>query len=133
MLPNFEDIESNSKESESNEFFSQFTNHRLPTHYDSNFGVLHYNPTLPEFQLIEKIHLEYQVSIGQKHLHFYWPENTGLFVDILDYLNKENYEIGMQELLYIQPINFKISTPNEHVQLAIVEQPQLHDFLTLNY
>lgn len=131
--PTFQAIEPYSHLVESNDFFSQYTNLDIPGHYDANFVLLNFNPTLPEFQLVEKMHREYQKSIEQTHLHFYWPEDTGIFVDLLDYLNEENYEIAMEELFHIEPADFIGARLNPAVQIERVTKNTFDAFLSLNY
>lgn len=133
LQPTFQAIETYSHLVEKNEFFSQYTNSQIPGHYDANFVLLHFNPTLPEFKMVEKMHREYQESINQKHLHFYWPEDTGLFVDLLDYLNKEHYETGMEELFHIKPEDFMATQLNPNVQIEQVTKNTFKSFLALNY
>jgi len=131
--PTFKDLATFSSVVFDNEFFTQFTNQDLPKQYDSNFITLKYPPTLPEFKLIEKMHREYQQSIGQQHLKINWPVDTGLFVNILDYLNQENYNIGKQELAYIKPEHFTLKQLNPQVNIEPVTDESLEDFLEINY
>jgi len=116
-----------------NEFFTQFTNQDLPEQYDSNFITLKYPPTLPEFKLIENMHREYQQSIGQRHLKINWPEDTGLFVNILDYLNQKNYKIGKQELACARSSDFTLEQLNHQVKIEPVIDESLEEFLEINY
>jgi len=118
--PSFSDIEKYSTVVEDNEFFTQYTNQTLAEQYDANFVLLKFPPVLAEFKVIEKMHLEYQLAIGQTHLHFYWPENAGLYMEILDYFSAENYEVGMQVLQVMKPQHFKSSALNENVHLEFV-------------
>src|SRR5699024_12790331 len=94
--PTFRNIENYSEIIEENDFFIQLTNEEIPDRYDANYVLLKFSPSLPEFKLIEKMHIEYQEAIQQKHLKFNWPENTGLHPELLNYFNQENYKIGMQ-------------------------------------
>ncbi len=131
--PSFSDIEKYSTIVEDNEFFTQYTNQTLAEQYDANFVLLKFPPVLAEFKVIEKMHLEYQLSIGQTHLHFYWPENAGLYMEILDYFSVENYEVGMQTLQVMKPQNFNPSVLNENVHLEFVTKSTLEQFLEINY
>lgn len=131
--PTFRAIESFSERIEENDFFMQYTNHDLPDHYNSNFVLLKYNPSLPEFKMIESLHSDYQQAVAQNHLHFYWPENTGFYMDVMSYLSEENYELGKQKLLQIHPENFTYETRRSTVQFQIVTEELLPEFLKLNY
>ena len=131
--PTFSTIESFSECIEDNEFFMQYTNHDLPNHYDANFLLLKYNPTLPEFKMIETLHFDYQQEVDQRHLHVYWPEDTGLFMDVMGYLSKENYELGKQALLQLDSKDFTYDTQESSIQIQQVNDDALPEFLKLNY
>jgi predicted GNAT family acetyltransferase len=131
--PTFSVIESFSELIEDNDFFMQYTNQALPNHYDANFVWLKYNPTLSEFKLIESLHNDYQQAINQNHLQFYWPENTGVFIEVLNYLNEETYEIGMQELLHLNLKNFTTNKQAANIHLEFVTKQTLLTFLNLNH
>jgi len=131
--PTFRDLTTFSSVVYDNEFFTQFTNQDLPKQYDSNFITLKYPPTLPEFKLIEKMHREYQQSIGQQHLKINWPDDTGLFVNVLDYLNQQNYNIGKQKLAYIKAEYFTLKQFNHQVNIESVTDKSFAQFLEINY
>lgn len=131
--PSFSAIESFGECVENNEFFMQYTNHDLPDYYDANFLLLKYNPTLLEFKMIETLHFDYQQEIGQSHLHIYWPEDTGLFMNVMHYLSKENYELGKQALLQLVPEDFIYKIQESSVQIQQVTADSFPEFLKLNY
>ena len=117
---------------EINDLFSQYSKLEFPHYYDLNFIQLHFNPTREEFLLLENIHEDYQLSEGQKHLKFFWPENTGLFVDVLEYLSQENYELGKLELLHLTPNQFTQTSSNPHASIQEVTLHTLDAFIDLN-
>lgn len=120
---------------EQNEFFSLYYNEDLPDRYDSNYVLLHYSPTFPEFLVIENIQKEY-ISYGmeqQKHLKFRWPEDTGFMVDLFDYLGQEQYQIGKEVLMCALPHSIDIGKIDPEINCDIINNNQLDDFLTLNY
>lgn len=133
ILPTFSDIETYSEVVEENELFEQFTNQFIPNHYDSNFIALHFSPSYSEFLLLEKMHLEYQLSINQSHVKLVWPENSGLSVDLLDYLDTENYKIGMMNLYWVTFKEFTSQDLNTHIEIKTVTQKTLPHFLAMNY
>lgn len=120
---------------EENEFFTQYYNLDLPERYDSNYVLLHYSPTLPEFRVIENIQKEYIAyeMKDQKHLKFRWPEDTGFMLDLFDYLGKEQYQIGKEELMCALPHSIDIGTINPVFKCELITKKQLDDFLALNY
>lgn len=130
--PTFKNIENYSVAVEENEFFTQYTNIETPDRYDSNYVSLKFSPNLQEFKLIEKMHLEYQETIQQKHLKFVWPEKTGLQLDLLDYLDQKDYKIGMQNLYWITPEHFNGTEINQELSIQVVTDQNLEDFLKIN-
>lgn len=131
-LPRFKNIENYSEAVEENDFFIQYTNLEIPDHYDSNYVALKFSPTLQEFKIIEKMHQEYQDEIQQTHLKFIWPENIGLHPEILDYLDKNEYKIGMQNLYWITPELFNVKKINKELSIQIVTDQNFEDFLKIN-
>lgn len=130
--PTFRNIENYSEITEENDFFIQFTNEEIPDRYDANYVLLKFSPSLPEFKLIEKMHIEYQEAIQQKHLKFNWPENTGLHPELLNYFNQENYKIGMQNLYWVVPELFNVKNINKTLCIQKVTDQNLDDFLNIN-
>lgn len=129
----FSNIENFSFVVEINELFNQYTNEVIPKHYNSNFVLLKFNPTLEEFKILERIHGNYQTSINQNHLKFCWPENLGLYLDILEYLNQKSYKIGMQELMILDCYQVKPLNINKSIRTEIVTEHTLEHFLKINY
>ena len=130
--PEFKNIENYSEAVEENDLFTQYTNIETPNRYDSNYVSLKFSPTLQEFKLLEKMHLEYQEALQQKHLKFVWPENTGLHPDLLDYLDQKEYKIGMQNLYWIIPEQFNVKEINNELSIQIVTDQNFEDFLKIN-
>jgi len=130
--PTFKNIENYSKIIEENEFFIQFTNSDIPNHYDSNYLLLKFSPSLEEFKLIEQMHKDYQKSIQQKHLKFNWPENIGLRPDLLSYLDQQNYKMGMQNLYWTTLDSFNVKTINQKLSIQKVTDQNFKDFLEIN-
>lgn len=131
----FSNIQSFADILEENDFFTQYYNPDLPERYDSNYILLHYSPTLPEFRVIENIqkeYIEYEMT-QQKHLKFRWPEDTGFMVDLFGYLDQEQYQIGREELMCALPHSINIGKINSDFKCEIVSKNHFNDFLTLNY
>lgn len=129
----FLDLQYFNELTEENEFFSQYTNEDLPNRYDSNYMLLHYSPTLPEFLVIEDIQKNDQFERNQQHIKIKWPEDLGIFVELLDYLNEENYQLGKEELMIIRPNQLRVDSGNPNLTYEVVEKEQLPAFLSLNY
>lgn len=129
----FSKVETYSELVEDNEFFQQYTNYEIPNQYDANFVLLKYVPSLEEFKLIEKMNIAYQNSINQSHLKYYWPDNTGLPLEVLDYFADENYQIGMENLYWVTKNEYKNKDTNHSVKIEVVDKSNLKDFLAINY
>jgi len=130
--PTFNDIENYSEIVEENDFFIQFTNTDIPTHYESNYLLLKFSPSLEEFKLIEKMHRDYQKSIQQNHLKMNWPENVGLHPELLNYFNQQNYKLGMQSLYWVTPDSIKVKTLNQDLSMQQVTNQNFKNFLKMN-
>lgn len=118
---------------EDNELFSQYSMPDFPHYYDLNFIQLHFNPTSEEFELLENILMADQVAEMPNHLKFYWPENTGLYVEVLEYLSQEGYELGKLELMHLLPNEFKQSSSNPNVLIQPVTSATLEAFIAVNF
>lgn len=130
--PTFLNIKNDGKLVEDNEFFQQYTNNKIPHALFANFVLLKYTPSLSEFKIIEKMHKEYQLDLKQKFLNFYWPENTGLDLALLEYFNTKNYKIGMQNLYVLATDSFKINR-KQTIAIEKVSKKSLPIFLEINY
>lgn len=130
--PTFKNIKNYGEITEENDFFIQFTNKEIPDHYEANYLLLKFSPSLQEFMLIEKMHKDYQKSIQQRHLKFDWPDNLGLHPELLSYFDKENYKIGMQYLYWITSDLFKIKRLNKNLSIQKVTDQNFDDFLRIN-
>jgi len=82
----FADIYINSFCIEENEFYSIYHDEETPYMYDHNFLLLHYQPTLEEFKIIEQNLLDFHEEAGLEHVKFIWPEGTGLTTPVASYL-----------------------------------------------
>ena len=66
--------------------------------YDSNFIEYKRFPSLDEFKEAESYLREYHLKNGQMHVKFKFPENKKIPVDLVNYLNLRDYDIGFLEL-----------------------------------
>lgn len=118
---------------ESNDFFNLYSNTNLPHYNEENYLRLKYSPTLKEYLIIESIALEFQQSIKENYLHIKWPENIGIQLEVLDYLNKKAYKLGKKELMKLAPKNWKKKNRQNNWKILIVDDSNLEVFLQLNY
>ncbi len=131
--PSFQHIQHFSKIVEKNELFTQYSNESFGFYYEANYIQLYFNPTLAEFHLLEKIQADYQISLNQHHLNFHWPKDTGLYLEVLDYLSQKGYEIGKLELFHLAPKHFNKTRSNPTVHIQSVTDNTLAAFLALNF
>lgn len=130
--PTFNDIENYSEIVEENDFFIQFSNPNIPNHYDANYLLLKFSPSVEEFKLIEQMHKDYQHSIQQNHLKFNWPENVGLHPHLLSYFNENKYKIGIQNLYWATKSSFHVKAIHPALSIQKVTKENFTDFLTIN-
>lgn len=117
---------------EANDFFKVYSNPSLPFYYDANFLQLKYSPTLEEFSLIETIYKTIQRENEQNHLKINWPDNTGIHMDVLNYLNAEGFKIGKQELMVLEEKPTIKNKSPEKLTLNWVSLENISQFLEIN-
>lgn len=133
QVPLFKNIEPFSELVEENDFFKQYTNESLSNSYEVNYLVLKFSPTLEEFKIIEKLHREYQCAIDQSFLNLYWPQDKGITLETLNYLDQQNYKIGMQNLYWLNVNFFHENSLNHSSIIKEVNDDSLSKFLSINY
>lgn len=101
--------------------------------YDSNFIEYKSFPTLDEFKDAETYLREYHQKKGQKHLKFKFPVNEKVPMELVDYLNQEDYDIGFLELYAIEPNLFPKVKENPDIDVQIVTEKNLKSFLAFQY
>lgn len=106
-MPSFNNLFTYSQCIDSNDFFKQYFNPAATFRYDSNYFQLLYSPSVEEFKLIETMNVAFSEDNGLKHSKFYWPQDTGILTDTLDYLNEQEYGLEKLELYLIRPEEFK--------------------------
>ncbi|GEK91378.1 DUF5613 domain-containing protein [Alkalibacterium kapii] len=88
-MVSFKSIATHSHCVDENEFFEHYFDPDALFRYDSNFFQLKYSPTKEEFLLIEDMQEFFAIQNGLEHIKFYWPQDEGIRVDTLDYLNEK--------------------------------------------
>lgn len=130
--PTFKNIENHRELYTENEFFIQYVNEELSDRYDANCMLLKFSPTLPEFKIIEQIQMDTQLDLKQKHIKFLWPENIGLMPNVLDYIDRKEYKIGMQNLYFVTQELFKDVEINNDLEIIEVTKSHFDDFVRIN-
>lgn len=101
--------------------------------YDSNFIEFKTIPTFEEFQQAESYLRSYHLKNDQKHVKFKFPESRKIPIELVDYLNQANYDIGFLELYAIQPNQFPDLRDDPNIEIQIVSEENLEAFLNLQY
>jgi GNAT superfamily N-acetyltransferase len=101
--------------------------------YDSNFIEYKAFPTLDEFKDAETYLREYHQKKGQKHIKFKFPVNEKVPMELVNYLNQEDYDIGFLELYAIQPNQFPEVNENPDIEVQIVTEKNLKPFLAFQF
>jgi ribosomal protein S18 acetylase RimI-like enzyme len=101
--------------------------------YDSNFIEYKAFPTLDELKDAETYLREYHQKKGQKHIKFKFPVNEKVPIELVNYLNQKDYDIGFLELYTIQPNQFPEVNENPDIEVQIVTEKNLKPFLAFQY
>lgn len=131
---NYQDFEHHSSIVDENEFFIQYFSEINSWRYDSNFFLLKFQPYLQEFKLIEEMqyvsHHQYQMDF----LRFFWPMNTPLTNEIMNYFDKNNYQLEYLKLYQIDPNQFKGKTNDTGIIFeTVTSTASLKDFKLFNF
>lgn len=131
-MPSFNDLYPYSQCIDFNEFFKQYYNPSALFRHDSNFFQLLFSPSVEEFKLIETMQVVFSHENGLGHVKFYFPQNTGIHIDTLDYLNEQEYGLEKLELYCIKPDEFR-GKSNESWTIQDVNKDTLKLFKAINY
>jgi GNAT superfamily N-acetyltransferase len=133
MQITFDNIFVHSHEVAENHLYKHFHFPEMLSRYDSNYIEFKTFPTLDEFEHAESYLREYHQRNGQKHVKFKFPVDEKIPAGLVNYLNQENYDIGFLELYAIQPNQFPEVKDNPDIEVQIVNEKTLRDFLSLQY
>lgn len=133
IMVSFNAIATHSTLIDENEFFQHYFDPNALFKYDSNFFQLSYSPTKEEFLLIEEMHQFFSIQNNLEHVKFYWPQDEGIRIDTLNYLNEKNYGLEKLELYSIDSSQYPFMDSNADITIEVVEQNRLDAFKTLNY
>ncbi|RLL41305.1 N-acetyltransferase [Oceanobacillus piezotolerans] len=101
--------------------------------YDSNFMQFKKSPSFAEFREAEIALKEFHVKNGQNHLKFCFVENEKLATEVEEYLKENKYDIGFLELYAIKPECFPITASTGSIEIKVVTEDTLEDYLSLNF
>ncbi|MEH7180358.1 GNAT family N-acetyltransferase [Neobacillus vireti] len=116
-----------------NNLYKHYHFPEMLSRYDSNFIEYKTLPSLDEFKEAESYLREYHLKNGQMHVKFKFPENEKIPMDLVNYLNLAEYDIGFLELYTIQPDQFPAVKDHPDIEVQIVTQKNLMAFLNLQY
>jgi GNAT superfamily N-acetyltransferase len=133
MQITFENIFIHSHVVAENNLYKHFHFPEMLSRYDSNYIEFKTFPTLGEFKHAESYLSEYHQRNGQKHVKFKFPVDKKVPAELVNYLNQANYDIGFLELYAIQPNRFPEVKDNPDIEVQIVTEKKLRDFLSLQY
>ncbi len=133
MQVTFENIFIHGHITAENNLYKQFHFPEMLSRYDSNYIEFKVFPTLEEFKKAESYLRAYHQRNGQKHVKFKFPVDAEIPVEIVKYLNQEEYDIGFLELYVIQPKNFPDVKDHPDIEVQIVTDQNLKAFLAFQY
>ncbi|MEH7252203.1 GNAT family N-acetyltransferase [Neobacillus niacini] len=133
MQITYEDIFIHGQVVAENNLYKHYHFPEMLSRYDSNFIEYKRFPSLDQFKEAESYLREYHLKNGQMHVKFKFPENEEIPVDLVDYLNLREYDIGFLELYSILPNQFPYVSDDPDIEIQVVSEKNLEVFLDLQY
>jgi hypothetical protein len=133
MQITFDNIFIHSHVTAENNLYKHYHFPEMLSRYDSNYIQFKTFPTLGELKQAEGYLRDFHRKNGQKHVKFKFPVNDKVPVQLMNYLNQENYDIGFLELYSIEPKQFPEVKAHPAIEVQIVTEHNLKAFLALQY
>lgn len=102
-----------------------------PLTYYSNKWTYHEMPDFEQWLKDAKTQLKQHHAQDSHHLMFAFPENTELSQSFLDYLERENFELGLMEMYAIEAEALQGEIPDT-LEIEWVTKGNLDDYLTIH-
>jgi len=115
-----------------NKLYKHYSLPVVPDRYDSNFIKFKILPTLNQFKDAEQYLMKIHKTRHQNHVKFVFPQDHTLPKNIKEYLEQQQYSIGILELYAIQPNKFQ-GQQNEEVLVEFVTEQTLEGYIQLHY
>ncbi|WP_445493206.1 GNAT family N-acetyltransferase [Niallia sp. 03133] len=132
-LLSFKNIYTPSKIVFENSLFRHYHYPEVLLSYDSNFLEFKRMPSFIEFNDAEAYLREFHLQNNQNHLKFCFPENEKLTVELEEYTESANYDIGFLELYGIKPKQFPSFSNDPDINVQRVSEKNADLFLELQY
>jgi hypothetical protein len=133
MQITFENIHKHTQLLTENDLYQHYHFPEMLSRYDSNYIEFKRFPSLGELKVAERYLREFHRKNGQKHVKFKFPVNEKIPADLVNYLNKEHYDIGFLELYAIEPNQFPKVKDHPDIEVQIVTNQYLKAFLALQF
>jgi GNAT superfamily N-acetyltransferase len=101
--------------------------------YNSNFIEYKTWVSVDEFLRDLEYLRGFHLKNGQKHVKFYFPANEEIPNDLKEILTDHTFEIEQMELYTIQPSQFPVKSNQPDIEVQVVTESNLDDFLSLQY
>lgn len=129
----FNDIHIIGKPIVENELYVQYHYPDMLNRYDSNFIDFKEMPTLAEFTQTVNYLRDFHKRYDQQHVKLTFPENKKPAVKLLSYLEANQFEYGHNELYMIEPNQFPIVDQHPQIEIKLVTETNIQDYLLLQY
>src|SRR5690606_5441271 len=116
-----------------NNLYQHYHYPEMLNRYSSNFIAFKRMPTLHEFLEAETLLRDFHAKHGQHHVEFVFPQDGKPTIELIEYLNKQEYSISKNELYVIEPQNFPEVLANKDIQVKKVSRETFKDYLLLQY
>ncbi|WP_337018197.1 GNAT family N-acetyltransferase [Oceanobacillus massiliensis] len=116
-----------------NDGYRHFHYPEMLIQYDSNFLEFKQMPTIESFQTAESYLRAYHLKHNQNHVKFYFPANEKPGEQLLTHFNEHGYGIGYLELYAIEPNHFPRKAKHSDIDVQLVVEGNLNDYLTLSH
>lgn len=133
MQITFENIHIHSHLVDENELYKHFHFPEMLSRYDSNYIEFKRLPTLNELKQAEGFLKNFHQKNGQKHVKFKFPVDEKIPVELVNYINQKDYDIGFLELYSIKPNQFPEVKDNPDIEIQMVDDKNLRAFLAFQY
>ncbi|SET72753.1 Acetyltransferase (GNAT) domain-containing protein [Salinibacillus kushneri] len=129
----FDHIETIGHLIDENDLYKHYHYPEMLIRYDSNFMEFKRMPSLQELKEVEHNQKVYHQQHHQNHIKFEFPDNQKPTFELINYLEKNGYEVGFLELYSIQPKAFPAVEPNPDIKVLEVMDNHFEDFVELQY
>jgi GNAT superfamily N-acetyltransferase len=133
MNISFENIDIIGNVINENELYKHYHYPEMLSRYSSNFIEFKIMPTLNELLEAERFMRDFHLKNGQYHVEFVFPQDKEIAVELIEYLNNQDYSIEKNELYVINPSEFPEVKVDKDICVEKVDSVRLMEYLRIQY